>query len=285
MLSILLALTAPASAAEVQVVTRVPINILVDGVPLVWDENTGLGVVYDVPAGRHQIEARNLMGKTAAYKEVDLAWDDQIRFEYRKKELWHIGTYKLAAAVPPPVSTTTVVETHEQVVSPGIGVVVSDGHDSVSVGAGVLGAGVVVTDGHGSGVVVGVPVVGATTTTTTTVVTSGGEDHHAPVVDEHASVPVAPVGMDAGAFNALRSQIDKAPFSDDKLSVLRTAVANNWITCAQLGELLEVFDFASDKLEAVGVARNSVVDPQNAFLLNDKFSFSSDAQKAQAYFR
>ena len=294
MLSLLLTLLPSANAAEIQVATLVPINILVDGVPISWDEDTGLGVVTDVPEGLHRIEARTLFGKTIVSKEVELASDEQARFEYRKKKLNYIGTYKIATtALPPssmptgPVSTTTVVETQEQVVSPGVGIVISDGYDTVSVGAGGFGSGIIVSDGYGSGVIVDVPVGGATTTTTTTtttVVTTSG-DLPPPVVDTYVPIPVEPMGMDPGAFGELRSQIDKASFSDDKLSVLRTAVDNNGLTCRQLAQLLDAFDFAGDKLEAVGIARASVVDPQNAFVLNDKFSFSSDAKKAQAYFR
>ncbi len=278
MLPLILTLLAPAEAAEVQVALAVPISILVDGVPMAFDETTNLAVSRDLPAGRHVVETRNAFGKVTARKEIELAAHQQIRFEYRQKELWHIGTYDIPGAI---TETTVVTTTTGVPVAPvgGVGITVTDGNETVSVNAGMLGAGVVVSDGSGT-VAINGGVQVTETTTTTTVVTTGG-----PVAVPAPVPPPAPVGMDPASFNQLLAQLDKASFADDKLAVLRTVGANNWLTCDQLGRVLDKLSFDDDKVDAVAILQPSIVDPQNAFILNDKFSFSSDAQKAQAYFR
>lgn len=286
MLAALFALSLPAEAAEIQVTGMAAIMVLVDGRAAEGDPNTGMIVVGNLPAGRHQVETRNLMGKTTAYKEFDLAGDDQIRFEYRKRELWHIGTYKLAVATPPPPppvaipgGTTTVTET-VTVGGPGVGITVSDGTETVSLGVGPFGAGVVVSDGVDT-VAVNAGVTVTETTSTTTVVQHGGPGYAPP---PPPPAPVA-VAMDERTFGSFLSTLDNATFSDDKHAVLRSTAANNWFSCDQLRRILEMYSHGSDKVEAVGIVRPSIVDPQNAFVINDSFSFSSDAQKAQAFFR
>lgn len=281
MFAVFLALFAPdTQAAEIEVALAVPIGVFVDGVPMQGDEGSGLGVARDLAPGRHVLETRNMMGKTTAYKELDLAADDRVRFEYRQKELWHIGTYKIAGAPP---STTVVQTTTTTVPASGMGVTVSDGVDTVTVGVGVgaYGGGMVVTDGQNTvSMNAGISVTETTTTTTTTVVSSGGSG-----VAVAAPAPAASSAMDERAFGTFLRQLDNASFSDEKLALIETTAANNWMSCDQLARILDTLDHGSDKVKAVGIVRNSIVDPQNAFVLNDKFSFSSDAQKAQAYFR
>ena len=284
-------LVSPADAGEIQIATTVPISILVDGRPLQLDEYTGVAVATDLPAGRHTVETRNAFGKTTAYQEIDVGLYEQARYEYRKKELWHIATYNMQP--PPPVPAQggqVVVQETTTLAVPGVGVTVSDGQETVSVGVGPLGGGVVVTEGTetvsvGMGLGMGgVTVTETTTTTTTTAGVPGGV-----VVVQNAPVepvPVEPVAlpMAAGPFNALLRRMDDAAFADDKHALLRTAVSNNWITCAQLRRILDTYDFGSDKLEAVGMSRDSVLDPENAFVLDDAFDFSSEKRKAQGYF-
>lgn len=273
MTPIVLALLSTVQAAEVEIATGAAINVLVDGVPLAWDEDGGgLGVVRDLPAGRHTVESRNVMGKTTAYKEIQLAPDDRIRFEYRQKELWHVNTTKIAPPLPlPPATTVETVSIGVPMAGPSIGITVHDGGDTVHIGAGVYG--------------------GAATQTTTVVTTNGAvfdapvDGRHHDRHGDHGRPAPSLVPMDAGTFASLLSQVDDASFSDDKLSILRTAATHNGFTCAQLAALLGAMSFADDKLQAVAALRPAIVDPQNAFLINDAFPFSADAQKAQAYFR
>ena len=87
------------------------------------------------------------------------------------------------------------------------------------------------------------------------------------------------------ALSQLQASIASAAFSDDKLSIVRTAAANNRFTVAQVAQLLGGFSFDNDKVEAVSILRQSIVDPQNAALLASSFTFSSDKQKVMALFQ
>jgi hypothetical protein len=282
-------LTTPADAAEIQVATTVPIQLLIDGRPVPIDEYTAVGVAMDLPAGPHTVETRNAFGKTTAYKEIELGQHQQARYEYRKKELWHIGTYDLAPPAPVAVPAEQVVVQETVMAAPGVGVTVSDGQEMVAVGVGPFGGGVTVTEGSET-VSVGMGLGGVTVTeTTTTTTTTAGMPGGVVVIQEVPlqPVPAEPVAMPmaSGPFNALLTRMRNADFASDRHALLRTAVSNNWITCDQLRRLLDTYDFGSKKLEAVDMARDSVLDPENAFVLDDAFDFSSEKRKVQAYFQ
>lgn len=283
MLITLLAFTAPSQAAEIQVVLGTPIGVFVDGIPMHADpDGRNMAVSTDLAAGRHVLETRNALGKTTAYKELDLAVDDRVRFEYRKRELWHVNTSKMAM----PTANTTVVRTTTTTTAQGGGgydVIMQEGGETVHMGvsAGPMGGRVVVSDGQNTVAMDAGITVTETTTRTTTTTTTTGDAFGTAVVPSAAPASE----MDPGSFNALRQQMDDAAFSDDKLSLLTTAVTHNLLSCNQLVQLLDTLPMSSDKVKAVGIAQPSVIDPQNAHLLNGAFSFSSDAQKAQAFFR
>jgi hypothetical protein len=58
--------------------------------------------------------------------------------------------------------------------------------------------------------------------------------------------------------------------------VLRGAVSDRWFTIAQIGGLLDLFAHSSDKLEAAGMLAPRTIDPQNAYKLEERLTFSSD---------
>lgn len=94
--------------------------------------------------------------------------------------------------------------------------------------------------------------------------------------------PVGPVAMDNVTFNQLVSSINAQSFGSDKLNVLRQALGSNYITCSQLVQLLPLFDFDSDRVDAAVTAFPSLTDPQNAFTLSSSFDFSSSFSDFQS---
>ncbi len=278
----LVGLLAVAFAAEIHITSTTPIQILVDGRPVAMDAEDG-SFVAQVPAGVHTVEARSFRGKVRDRAQVELAADQRATFTYdrRSRSLLPGGVVALAPAAlaVPGETVTTAVATPA-----GAGVWISDGANTFQfqVGASPLGTGVVVQDGHDTVYVGAGPVHhhDHTTVVTETVVTETVV--HTPAV---AEVPAAPMGMDPGAFAALRQQMQDASFSDDKHALLTTAVAHNTLTIDQLGQLLDAYSFDDDKVRAVEIAREAVVDPENAFRLGSHFSFSDDANRAQALFR
>ena len=100
-------------------------------------------------------------------------------------------------------------------------------------------------------------------------------------------VPLPPVGpqpLDDQAFGSLLKAVDDAPFSDDQLGILKIA-ASGYFTCAQVGELIDQISFSADKVEAVQILRPHIVDPENAYTLNEHLSFSDDRRKVMAMFQ
>ena len=85
--------------------------------------------------------------------------------------------------------------------------------------------------------------------------------------------------MDDETFAAYLESIKEEIFSDDKLDYLRQTSRKNYFTCEQLGQILDLFDFSDDKLEAVRILKPRIVDPENAFMLKNKFTFDSDRKK------
>ena len=107
-----------------------------------------------------------------------------------------------------------------------------------------------------------------------------------PPVDELAPPPpLEPVAMNPQEFGRLEQAVKDESFSSDQLDLIETAAAHHWLNMAQVVALLEHLSFSSDKLAALEILRHRIVDPQNAHLLNDAFSFSSDKEKAQELFR
>jgi hypothetical protein len=131
-----------AHGGEIQVVPLVPIEIIVDGLPVPMDANGVTMTVAGLAGGKHTVEARNAFGKTQAWKEVDLAADEQLRFEYRQKELWHVATTKLVAAPLAVAASSEVVVVQPGMPGAGVSIAVDDGMGgSVVMGADAWGGG------------------------------------------------------------------------------------------------------------------------------------------------
>lgn len=110
-------------------------------------------------------------------------------------------------------------------------------------------------------------------------------DGRAPHEGPHEPPLGPPAAMDAGSFTKLVAAIQAESFSSDQLDLIRSAASKNHFTCAQVAQLIEPLSFSSDQVEAVTIVRPRVIDPENSFVLNEQFTFSSDKEKVQALFR
>ncbi len=81
-------------------------------------------------------------------------------------------------------------------------------------------------------------------------------------------------------FPALLEAVNAEAFGTAKLDVLRTANAR--LTVDQVGQLLELFSFSSEKVSVVEITAPRLLDRQNAFKLYKQFDFDSDKQKVKA---
>jgi hypothetical protein len=78
--------------------------------------------------------------------------------------------------------------------------------------------------------------------------------------------------------NLIRA-IGKEPFGDGKLRVLELAAPSQYFLVPQVLRILQKFSFSQDKLNAVRVLWPRVLDRQNAYQLNQAFTYSADKEQ------
>jgi len=116
-------------------------------------------------------------------------------------------------------------------------------------------------------------------------INTGYPNQAAPPPQPQPQQPAAPQPVSEGKLQQLIAAVTDASFSDDQVSVLRTAASRNHFTCAQVARLVEPISFSDPKIEAVQALRPTIVDPENAHQLEAAFSFSSDKEQVRAMFR
>lgn len=89
--------------------------------------------------------------------------------------------------------------------------------------------------------------------------------------------------MDNRTYQDFRATVRNQSFSSTKVDLIRTAVMNNWFTTDQVGGLLDELSFESDKLNVAKMCYDKVVDKENYFKINNKFSFSSSVTELSKY--
>ena len=104
-----------------------------------------------------------------------------------------------------------------------------------------------------------------------------------PVTTAPAPPPLQPAlrTMPPAAFATLRGAIQTESFSDGKLRVLRGALDAHMLDVAQAKQLLPLFDFSSDRIEAAVAIHPRLVDPQNFYELYGSFDFDSDKEEVR----
>ena len=103
--------------------------------------------------------------------------------------------------------------------------------------------------------------------------------------DDHCNQPTnyGPYAMDEGMFCALKQSIADKWFDSSKLEVVQMAMKNNFFTTAQVSSIMNLFDFESTKLDFAKQAYSHTVDPQNYWLVNNAFTFSSSISELQHF--
>jgi hypothetical protein len=96
-------------------------------------------------------------------------------------------------------------------------------------------------------------------------------------------VPVqqGPYPMAHQDFASLKRAIADETFSNQKLSVLETAIPSAWITVSQLGQIVDLFEFGNDRVKAVQLCADHLVDRQNAYQLYSHFEFDSEKEQVK----
>ena len=87
--------------------------------------------------------------------------------------------------------------------------------------------------------------------------------------------------MPASDFSQLKSQVQQASFSSEKLSILSLSSQTATFTAAQIKVLISGISFASDQLEALEILAPRLEDPSRSFIILEAFTFSSSKSEAQ----
>lgn len=95
--------------------------------------------------------------------------------------------------------------------------------------------------------------------------------------------PVGPQPIDPASFGQLRHTISVATFENTKLTIFKQALLHHYFTAAQVRELMCLFTFESYKLDVAKLAYPKTLDPQNYYLINNEFTFSSSVDDLNDY--
>jgi hypothetical protein len=84
-------------------------------------------------------------------------------------------------------------------------------------------------------------------------------------------------------FDGLMHTLRNVRFESDKVIVAKQMLAAHCVTSSQVETLLHAFDFESSRLEIAKFAYTRTCDPQNYFLVNNAFRFSSAIWELNRY--
>lgn len=87
--------------------------------------------------------------------------------------------------------------------------------------------------------------------------------------------------MEEGIFNNLYERIKKETFINGKLSILKTALSTNGISCNQLAKVMALCTFATDQIKLMEASLSSIADKANSAVILEVFKFNNDREKAR----
>lgn len=93
--------------------------------------------------------------------------------------------------------------------------------------------------------------------------------------------PKGPQPMSREEFKAFLQALDEEPGDQAKLNLLRSAGARQWFTSAMAGVLIDHFVYRENKLAAVPILKDRILDRENAFWLYQHFTYREDKAKVQ----
>lgn len=85
--------------------------------------------------------------------------------------------------------------------------------------------------------------------------------------------------MDAGTFSQLKQTIRNEGFDATRLTIAKQAISNQFVTSAQVKELLQLLSFEDSKLDLAKHCYSRAIDRNNYFMINDVFNFSSSKEE------
>ncbi len=93
--------------------------------------------------------------------------------------------------------------------------------------------------------------------------------------------PQGPQAMSREAFKSFVQAVDEEAGDEAKLNLIRSAAAHQWFTSAMAGVLIDHIVHRENKLAAVPILKDRILDRENAFWLYQHFTYREDKAKVQ----
>ncbi len=113
------------------------------------------------------------------------------------------------------------------------------------------------------------------------------------IIQEPVVVYVAGYSGDIGCqkplsevrFSSMLNTIEDQDFASSKKRIAKQVISNNCMVVSHLVEILELFDFESDKLEMAKFAYAYIYDIENYYEVNNVFDFESSIEELDDFLR
>ncbi len=86
-------------------------------------------------------------------------------------------------------------------------------------------------------------------------------------------------------FSQALSALNAEWFADSRMSLAEQIIDLHYLTSDQVGQIMQLFTFDEDRLTIAKMAFAKTVDPQNYYLLNQLFMFSSSKEDLATFIR
>jgi hypothetical protein len=96
-----------------------------------------------------------------------------------------------------------------------------------------------------------------------------------------AAVPSGPQPMSREKFKEFVQAVDEEAGDAAKLALIKSAAAHDWFTAAMAGVLIDHVVHRENKLAAVPLLKDRILDKENAFWLYQHFTYREDKAKVQ----
>lgn len=82
-------------------------------------------------------------------------------------------------------------------------------------------------------------------------------------------------------FQELYQKVKDKPFKDERLKILREAARQSDFTCDEIVQLMKIFNFDDERLEALVILEPTIIDQENTDRIVDSMTFISGEEKAK----
>ncbi len=82
-------------------------------------------------------------------------------------------------------------------------------------------------------------------------------------------------------FQELYQKVKDKPFKDERLKILREAARQSDFTCDEIVQLMKIFNFDDERLEALAILEPTIIDRENTDRIIDSMTFISGEEKAK----